>query len=88
VAVVTPLSEKTHAAVITAASAVVFALIVVLMWGPVARGLHEDSVRRWCTWAQPATTAELGPDHDLRIMACVDQALADPSFLAALRASL
>ncbi len=69
---------------------IVAALIAVtaLLWGPVARGLHEESVVRWCSAAQGVARAEITTELSLQIAACVEQALTDPAYMTALRASL
>ena len=65
----------------------VTALATVLMWGPVSRGLHEESVARWCTWSASAGAASSG-QIDSAVAECVRRSLSDPDYLAALRASL
>ena len=71
-----------------AVGVVVAALLTIALWGPVARGLHEESVSRWCTWSATSSGTMGAADVDATVEACVQQALDDPSYMAALRASL
>jgi len=73
--------------IVLAAGIAVVVLLAALLWGPVARGLHEESVERWCTWAQASPAASLQVEIS-GVDSCVDIALHDPAFLTALRASL
>jgi hypothetical protein len=57
------------------------------LWGPVSRGLHEESVARWCSWSV-APEGRTVIDIDAAVTHCVEQALSDPAYLTALRASL
>ena len=89
-AVVNP--ERTGNRTMMLAAAVCGALLVavILLWGPVARGLHEQSIERWCRWS-PAVEADpggRGDARDVQIAECVERALTDPEFMTALRASL
>ncbi len=74
-----------------AALAAIVATIVVggaLLWGPVARGLHEESIVRWCSAAQGVAPSQIDGEVRLQVAACVEQALTDPAYMTALRASL
>lgn len=73
-----------------AVAAIVAAIVAAtaLMWGPVARGLHEESVARWCATAQGVARVDIDGERGLQIAACVEQALTDPAYMTALRASL
>ncbi len=64
---------------------VIATIAAVALWGPVARGLHEESVTRWCTQSISMAGA---PVDDVAVSMCVNDALSDPSYLQALRASL
>ena len=79
---------STRGKVVLVAACVGMALMVVLMWGPVARGLHEQSIERWCRWSPDVATAPLEDDRDVQIADCVERALRDPAYLTALRGSL
>jgi hypothetical protein len=58
-----------------------------LMWGPVSRGLHEESVARWCTWSASADEP-IAADVETSVSMCVQRALSDPEYLTAVRGSL
>ena len=87
-AVVNPTPTTRQQRVVASAILTVVVVVTVLMWGPVARGLHEESVMRWCSAAQGVTGVEVHGDRALQIGPCVEQALTDPAFMTALRASL
>jgi hypothetical protein len=88
VAVVNPTSTELHPKVAIVAFATVVAFVVALMWGPVARGLHEESIIRWCSAAQGVAPSQIDTEARLYVAECVDQALTDPAYMTALRASL
>ena len=79
--------DTTNHRLALAAALCVTVFVTIVMWGPVARGLHEQSVARWCTWsATGSQTTSL--DLEPAVAQCVERALADPAYLTALRASL
>ena len=65
-----------------------YAVAVAVMWGPVARGLHEESIVRWCSAAQGIAPSQIDFETRAHVSACVEQALTDPGYMTALRASL
>ena len=89
-AVVNPIPTQRHprAAVAAVTAALAVAALVVLMWGPVARGLHEESIVRWCSASQGVALSQIDVEVRLQVAACVEQALTDPAYMTALRASL
>lgn len=86
-AVINPPTIERHPKVVAAALAAV-ALAVAVMWGPVSRGLHEESIVRWCSAAQGVAPSQIDLETRLQVAACVEQALTDPGYMTALRASL
>ena len=86
--VVDPPSIERNAKAALAAMVAALIVAVALMWGPVARGLHEESIVRWCSAAQGVAPSQIDVEVRLRVAACVEQALTDPAYMAALRASL
>ena len=87
-AVTTTGETHTRGTVVLISVCLGLAMIIVLLWAPVARGLHEQSIERWCRWSPDVATAALEVDQDLQIAGCVERALRDPDYLTALRASL
>ena len=88
VAVTSTGETSTRGKLVLVAACIGMALLVVLLWGPVALGLHEQSIERWCRWSPSVATAPLDDDRDVQIADCVERALRDPDYLTALRASL
>jgi hypothetical protein len=88
VAVVNPPTIARHPKAALAAALAAVAVAVAVMWGPVARGLHEESIVRWCSAAQGIAPSQIDFETRAHVSACVEQALTDPGYMTALRASL
>ena len=87
-AVINPSSTEQPSKAVLAAIVAAIAVVALLLWGPVARGLHEESVVRWCSAAQGVAPSQIDGEVRLQVAACVEQALTDPAYMTALRASL